>query len=887
MPIFPNDSSARYVPPPTGVVTHVFTDMVGSSALSETYGDAFESVRLEHFRLLRADLRRFGGYEVKTTGDGIHLTFAGAADAVRWAVATQQALLAYPWPNPIDQVLVRMGMYTGESPLMEDNGRPDYAGPAPNRAARVAGAAHGGQILLSDSTRILVEKDLIREGIRFADLGTHRLKGIGEVHLHQVLAEGLPERFPPPATLGVVRHNLPLPLTPFVGREDDVLALTDLLSQGKRLITLLGFGGIGKTRTALQVAELCSEVFPGGVWWCDLAQAQTRDALMQKVAVDLRLDLQPPPSARERVFAWLRERRRTLLALDNLEQVADGEEAILELIRGLPDLVCLVTSRRRLGLEAETVYELQPFPLPTAVVFFVERARARQPNFTRNAENEADIMTLCQRLEGVPLALELAAARITALTPRQMVQRLNERFRLLQARLPDLPERQRALRTTIEWSYQLLTEDQRALFAQLSVFTGAGFTLDDAEAVCDSPDVFEDTQTLRDHSLLRTEIESQTQTTRYSLPESLREYAAERLREQGAEAADAVRRRHALHFLARAGDDLSRLRTADEGGALRALESVSADLHEAELWAGQRREGAIPVPDLHGHLCLSLGLLFFRLGFPQQALHYIRNGLASVAPADPGPDNLRRRLNREAAGLYLDISQIEQARQCLNEARSQAAMADADEGSADEENLFGQIALAEKDFPAARAYFRRALEIRRAIGASPVGDAILLNNLGLTEYQDPNGNTPLGISLLKEALAIRERAGDVRGMAATRNNLGNFAFAAQDWTEAARCYAIALDCERRLRHPFGVALALNNYGEAIEQSGESERALLCYAVAAHLFRESGSPYADFCENNFTRLAASRNLSPDDRERIRRQTQGKNLERLCSVALSQP
>ena len=515
---------------PTGTVTLVFTDLEGSSELSEKHGAAFEPVRDQHFAVLRKAAARRHGYEVETAGDSLFVVFSSAADAVQFAVEAQQSLAEYSWPAEIGSIRVRIGMHSGEPYIGFDQGRPTYRGPVTNRAARVQAAGHGGQVLLSQAAHDLALPALPSE-ITLKDLGRHRLKGVGEEHFWQVSHPALADEFPPINTLPASRHNLPLPQTPFVGREAEVQnCLNLLLEPANRLLTLLAFGGMGKTRTALQVAELCFDHFKDGVWWISLENATTGEEMVTRIAEQLRLHLQPQPSVREQIWEFHRD-RQLLLVLDNLEQV-QGDEAA-QVVHGLlnagPRVKCLVTSRRSLNLTAERVVELMPLPASDAEVLFTQRAAARKANFVLNQQNAEDVAAICRTLEGVPLAIEIAASLIVLLAPRQILKRLDDQLKALVARDPTLPPRQQALRAAIDWSYSLLPESTKVLFAQLAVFAG-GFTAEAAESICrcDEEDVFEGLMELRNHSLLRAVTDESTQEERLTMLESVRSFALEK-----------------------------------------------------------------------------------------------------------------------------------------------------------------------------------------------------------------------------------------------------------------------------------------------------------------------------------------------------------------------
>ncbi len=484
---------------PSGTVTLVFTDIEGSTALLDELGaEAYREALADHRRALREAFGAHSGYEVDEAGDGLFYAFASASEAVT-AVAQAMASLS---DGP---VRIRVGVHTGE-PVLDP---PKYVGVDVHKAARIMSAAHGGQVLLSGATRELVAEDVL-------DLSRHRLKDFAEqVSLYQL---GF-DRFPPLRTIS--NTNLPVPLSSFVGREQEVTEVVSLIrDEAARLVTLAGPGGTGKTRLALEAAgELVSE-FGAGVFWTGLAPVRDPALVVDTVAQTL--------GAKQELAAHIGE-KQLLLVLDNLEQVVESAVELAALLQACPNLRLLVTSRELLRVDGEVVYPVPALAEPEAVELFCARARI---------EPDEAVAELCGRLDNLPLALELAAARVSVLTPAQILERISQRLDLFRAGR-DADPRQQTLRATIAWSYDLLSTDEQRLFARMAVFRG-GCTLDAAEQVAGA-DVA-GLQSLVDKSLLRHSEE------RFWMLETIREYAHELLK-QGSEA-DAVRRRHADHYVA-------------------------------------------------------------------------------------------------------------------------------------------------------------------------------------------------------------------------------------------------------------------------------------------------------------------------------------------------
>jgi len=871
---------------PSGTITLVFTDIESSSELSERYRDDFEPLRAVHFQLLREVMQRWNGMEVSTAGDALFLVFLSAADAVQWAVEAQRSLAHYDWPElsspdvsggqPLRvEVRVRIGMHTGEPFLSVDTGHPDYFGPVVNRAARVSSAAYGGQILVSNATYELAKSSLSAE-ITFQDHGLHRLKGVGEDRLWQIQAPDLIQDFPPLKTLDPERHNLPTPPTPYMGREHEIEEWLEKLGQPTtRVLTLTGFGGLGKTRSALQLAELSLDSYQDGVWWVEEEEAHTGEEMVQRIAYGLRLPLQSQIPVKEQVAGFLRG-RNLLLVLDNTEQVRDEEAGriVKELLTPAPKLKFLVTSRRALQIQAERVVEINPLPLAEAVPLFVARVQDRQSDFELTADNTDDVTELCRRLDGVPLALELAASRIAMMAPRQMLQRLNERFKLLQVRAPDLPERQRALRAAIDWSYELLSDENKSLFAQLSVFAG-GFTLEDVEAVCEAFDVFEGVADLRRHSLLRSEVDAETQQTRFLMLNSLREYALEKLNEGGE--GSATRLRHARYFLEFAQQRLAKERTADEMGALQELE-VNADNLRAAMESAQQ-EGAT---ELFAQLGLMRGRALFRRGFSEEAAKPVQAALDALQSLQTEQELLYAELLRERAGLYFDQQELSQADTVAKEARDCFIKADNQVGQARTENLLGMIATYSQQYADARTYFVQALQ-RLHSPAEDVEIGNLNNNFGELERSDPEGDLEDATRYHQEAMRLRRKQGDRRGLAETLNNLGALAYRQGDWSRAWDCYVEALGHEQALRNPFGIARLLYNLAEVAQERGETERTLRLAASSERLMEIVKSPYARDAAELLTNAAVTGGAE-EQAEPLRRTARRLPLEALLPWAL---
>jgi predicted ATPase/class 3 adenylate cyclase len=559
----------------------LFTDVESSTRLWEQFPDAMKGALARHDQILRDAVVGANGRVVKTTGDGLMAVFDSAPASVSACLGAQQGLMEAKW-DTTGPLRVRMGINVGEA----DNRDGDFHGPAVNRTARIMAAGHGGQVLLSGSTAALAKSSLPPK-TTLRDLGTHRLKDLTlPEHLFQLVHPDLISDFPPPATLDAKPNNLPLQVSEFFGRETELAATRAmLLEPNTRLVTLTGPGGTGKTRLALQVAAELVDQYRDGVFFVDLSAERTPDAAFEAILRDLGLSGSREGPPLQSLKVKLKD-RNLLLVLDNFEQVTDAAVGVAELLQNCPELEVVATSREALRLRGEHIFPVPPLSLPDprdrasviagseAVSLFVERARSVNPGFALTEENAAAIAEICHRLDGLPLAIELAAARLRVFTPADLVDRLRQRIDVLGSGARDLPARQRTLRSTIEWSYQLLEQDECRVFELMSVFSTA--RLDAIEGVAGSVlgdiDVVELLGSLVEKSLVRT-VESK-ETTRFSMLQTIRDYAGERL----ASDPGRLREAHLAHadFYTRYS---SSLRRALEGpGRTAALDDLASEI---------------------------------------------------------------------------------------------------------------------------------------------------------------------------------------------------------------------------------------------------------------------------------------------------------------------
>ena len=528
---------------PRGTVTFLFTDIEGSTVLWERDRAAMATAVERHLALLRAAIEANGGVLFKTVGDAVQAAFPTAPGAIAAAVAAQRDLLTEPWPDPPGPLPVRMALHAGEAVPRDD----DYLAAPLNRLARLLAAGHGTQIVLTEVVERLTEGAL-PNGVSLRPLGTHRLRDLHEPEeVFQVVASGLPDQFPPLQSLPRHPTNLSIPPTSLIGRGDEVTALLAALASGSRLLTLTGPGGTGKTRLAMEIGAEALDRYPDGVFFVDLAPLTDPALVIPTIATTLGVREVVSQPLFQTLSGFLMD-KKMLLLLDNFERLLAAAPDVGALLATSPQLAVLATSRGSLHVRGEREFPLLPLPLPAAdhlpplevlaqvpaVALFVDLASATQPNFSLTSENAVAVSAICRHLDGLPLAIELAAARVKVLPPAALLARLKQRLPLLTGGGRDLPARQRTMRDAIAWSYDLLAPVEQALFRHLAVFAG-GFTLDAAEAVAASQGdlwILDGVVTLVEQSLLR-QMPAVGDEPRYQMLETVREFGLERLEGAG------------------------------------------------------------------------------------------------------------------------------------------------------------------------------------------------------------------------------------------------------------------------------------------------------------------------------------------------------------------
>jgi predicted ATPase/class 3 adenylate cyclase len=835
---------------PEGTVTFLFTDIEGSTRMLQQLGDGYAQTLGMHQALLRAACAAHAGREVDTKGDAFFVAFASAPEAVACAVEATRALAVHAWPSDV-AVRVRMGLHTGTPQVVGDH----YVGLDVHRAARIAAAGHGGQILLSVSTRHLVAQTL-PDGVTIRDLGVHRLKDLQEPErLTQLVLPDLPADFPPLKTLDTHQHNLPLQLTPLLGREEQLATLGSLLRREEvRLVTLTGPGGIGKTRLAVQLAAELVDTFPDGAWLVRLSRLVDPELVLPTIAQTLGLKEQGSEPIADLLRAYL-AKKRLLLVLDNVEQVVGAAPEVATLLEASLGLRLLVTSRVPLRLRGEREYPLPPLPLPqqehlppealtqyAAVALFLERAQATKPDFVVTAANAPAIAEICTRLDGLPLAIELAAARVKVLPPEVLLSRLAHSLQLLSGGARDLEERQQTMRATIAWSEALLSPEEQALFRYLSVCVG-GCSLEAAEAVCVAPegaeplevDVLEGLSTLVDQSLVKQREEGGE--PRFAMLQVIREYALERLEASG-EAAS-LRRSHAAYFL-EVAEEARKQDTGPKTVAWRdRLEREHDNLRAALGWA--REQGEV---ELGLRLAVALTWFWVRRGHLREGQVWLEGLLAEAEGEAEGAEvsaelavvRAKAMLN---AGMFSLVQRANaRAETQLEQARALALAAGDLRTARQARTNLGRLASDRGDREQAAAFYTESLEQARELGDHREV-AILLINLG--HVASRQGNMERALALYTESLAFAREAGDRDQQALCLNNLGDTARKQGELTRAEGLLRDALTIYWELGDPRRCATVLESLAETAGAQGQGERSARLFGVAAALRETIGSP----------------------------------------------
>ena len=910
---------------PTGTVTFLFTDIEGSTQRWDRDIVAMQGAMRRHDAIVRRALEEQQGYIFNTVGDGFCTVFARAPDAVAAALAVHEALGTEDF-TAVGGLRLRIAIHTGHT----DEREGDYFGPAVNRVARLIAVASGGQILLSGVASDLVVGSLPPQ-VALQDLGSHRLKDLARPEqIYQLLAPNLPRDFPPLRSLETLPNNLPLQLTSFVAREREIAEITALLER-HRLVTLAGSGGVGKTRTSLQVGAHLVDGAGNGVWFVELAPLTDGSLIPSTIAAAMRVQL-PPDS--EPLAALVKElaSKRLLLILDNCEHLVDAAAAVAAaLLRGCPNVKILASSRQGLGIVGEETYRMPSLAFPAeaelaaltaeealrcgAIALFVERATSVDKRFTLVDANAPTVAEICRRLDGIALAIELAAARVKILSPKQLRQRLDERFRVLTGGNRDTLPRQQTLRALIDWSYDLLDERERSLFRRVGIFVD-GFTLEAASAVCsdatlDESDVFDVLFSLIDKSLVVAEPFGET--TRYRLLESTRAYALEKLDAKGRRAYFAGR--HLTYFC----DVLERARVERERTGINVpivafapeLENVRAALAWS-LRGGDAATGA--------KLFSSAGILLMAFGLHAEGLDWAERFVAVLADRDADAPLLARlwyvlavaagvtyRSARafeaaERAVFYARSMQdrmllahvlVEYAYSATNIRRADLAQAALDEaqtlsgaGATPRQQIrllqaSAKLALLRGDLDAAATAYEKLRALYRTHG-DELWEAITAG-VSLAETAHARGDTTRAIALAREALPVFVRMRIDTRRAVLLSNLTGYLAAVDDRAGAREAARQAIP----LMDPASpkIAFTLEHVALIDALEGEMVRPALLLGYCAATLRASGYEKKAKEQTTYARLIALLRAHHSEQELARLMAEGAALAPQQAVDLA--
>jgi predicted ATPase len=815
---------------PTGTVTFLFTDVEGSTRLLRELGEQYAKALAEHRRVLREAVQRHGGVEVDTQGDAFFVAFARASEALAAAADVRDALAAGP-------IRVRVGVHTGE-PLVTGEG---YVGIDVHRGARIAASGHGGQILVSQSTRDLLG------GNGLKDLGEHRLKDIpAPERIYQLGDDDFPPLRAPPG------GNLPRPGDPLIGRKKELADVLRLIRQGgSRLVTVTGTGGIGKTRFALEAASELEDDFVDGVWFVDLAPLTDPDLLLPTIARTI--------GAPAELSQYLRE-RNLLLLLDNFEHLLGAGPKLARALSAAPGVVVLVTSRAALKIDGEREYALRPLAESPAIELFRRRAEAVAADFDAGYDELAE---LCRRLDRLPLAIELAAARARVLPAAKLIERLEQRLPLLSGGRRDAPERHRTLEATIDWSYDLLTDEEKGMFASLAVFAG-GCTLEAAENVCGAD--LDTLQSLLENSLMRSSVD------RISMLETIHEYALNRLEGSGRE--DELRARHAREFLSLA----ERAEEEWEGHHSTWIARLGEDydnLRAALEWARGTD------PETEARLVGALYRFWLIRGLAVEGTKWTDGAIERTPPTDTV---LRRRVLQTGSALAWNQGDLETARARAEEWLELARASGESSAIAAAATVLGGVASDAGQFGRSRAFYEESLAIFRELEFRE-GVAMALSNLGALAVNERR--LELAERQLAESIELFREANSEGGLAHAFLSQGQLALQALRSEEASAPLAESVRLFHGLGHRQGTAAALQGLAAVLALRGSCEAAAKLLGAADRLLEETGAALAPLEHEISDRAAAviRAGLGEERFQRAWREGRSMSLDEAADFALA--
>jgi predicted ATPase/class 3 adenylate cyclase len=898
---------------PAGTVTFLFTDIEGSTRLWERHADGMKQALARHDALLQEIIAGHGGHIFKTVGDGVYAAFPSATSALDAARTAQHQLAAEAWAVP-GGIRVRMALHTGTVEPRDG----DYFGPALNRVARLLAAGHGGQILVSEATRALVADELPAE-VKLQDRGRHRLKDLARPEqIFQVVAPGLQIEFPALRSLDTLPNNLPRQLTSFVGRERELAEIKDLVA-GNALVTLTGPGGSGKTRLALQAGAEFVGRFEDGVWLAELATLSDPNLVPETVAAALGVrDQIDRPSLLDTLTQYLRP-KSMLILMDNCEHLREAASDLIDrLLRACPNLRVLATSQAALGVAGEVTYQVPPLSMPDpkhlpsvddlmgfeAVRLFVDRAVLSQPRFALTPRNAAAVAQITSRLDGIPLAIELAAARVKAIPVEEIAGRLDDRFRLLISGTRTIPPQHQTLQATLDWSYELLTPTEQMLLSRLSVFAG-GFTLEAVEAVCAIDEsrrreLLDVLTSLIDRSLVQFEEDE----ARYRLLETIRLYARDKLVAAGEE--PLIRGRHRDWYLQLAEKAERHLIGPDQKEWLERLEREHENMQAALEWsnldpdgagAGLRLAAALwRFWEIRGYWSEGRGWLDGALARTTQieTLERVQalNGAAYLAFFQSDVKRAEELLNESLAlarrigdkrgaafcltllGLEAcRISNYKQAQQLAEESLALSRELGSVEGIAGSLAVLGLVARDARDPVKAAEYLTESLSYFRQMG-DQVGTGLVLTDLGLVLREA--GDPERARAIFEEGLAFFRELKETFGIAFSLSNLGILAWSERNYDRAEALFRESLELRRDIGDKRGIATSLIGLAVAALGQGQMRRAATLFGAAEALRETIDVTPPPFIRDDYDRLVADLRTALGEEEFRKTWNQGRSL-----------
>ncbi len=823
---------------PSGTVTFLFTDIEGSTQRWEHNPDRMRVILARHDAIMNGAIAAHDGVVFKTVGDAFYAAFTNVPAALDAALAAQYALFAEDWGEG-ESLRVRMALHTGSVEAKDG----DYFGRPLNRVARLLSAGHGGQTLVSGVTEEL-SRDSLPPGVSLRDMGEARLKDLlRPERIYQIVAPDLPTEFAPLKTLDPLRTNLPSQANMLVGREREAKEVIALLRRDDvHLLTLTGPGGTGKTRLGLQVAAEVVDAFPHGVFFVPLADVRDPTRVVSQIAETLGVTESPGQPLINRLHAAVRE-QQMLLLLDNFEQVTDAGTMVGQMLTIAPRMKALVTSRSALRVYGEREYPVPPLPLPDArrlppveqlmqyesIRLFVARAQEVKATFTLTPANARAVAEICVRLDGLPLAIELAAARIKLLTPQALLARLTNSLQVLTGGARDLPARQQTLRGAIDWSYTTLDADEQTLFARMAVFAGGG-TIGAIETICNVTsdirvDPIEGVSSLADKSLLR-QAEGADGEPRFAMLGTIREYAFERLAERGE--AVALRRAHAAYYLALAEEAEAYLTGAGQGEWLVRLAEEHDNVRVALRGALEREDDEMAV-----RLVAAFWRFWAARGYLTEGRRWMERALARAGNV---PDGVRAKALDGAASLLRAQGDLDAARMQYEQSLALRRTSGHQAGIAHSLSNLGGMARDRGEYDTARALYEESLAIRRAESDTEAVARTLIN-LGIVAQR--SGDAAAARARYEESLVVARAHRHMQAVAHALTNLGAVAQQQHAYTDARARYEESLAVGRALGDNGAVGFALNNLGSVARQQGDYAAARAFYEQSLTLRRELG------------------------------------------------